>query len=173
MIKQGLDAARQKWIGEAKTDLERQHRESSDFLRYKNSDGLFVDFHALRHTRGVWLFEHHKATGRDVQDLMGIGSLALVDRYSRRYKPAHGELVTRGPRLPEIKTKNVSKSGVPTFHLLPVSLLQTAETRRILTDSGERFSRWTVADFSGPRRSESPEIPGVLTPRAESDTISN
>ncbi len=29
---------------------ERKRREKSDFLRYKNSKGLYADFHAMRHT---------------------------------------------------------------------------------------------------------------------------
>ncbi len=37
-------------LGEAKGDAERQKREKSDFLRYKDSKGLFADFHAMRHT---------------------------------------------------------------------------------------------------------------------------
>ncbi len=29
---------------------ELKRREKSDFLRYKNSNGLYADFHAMRHT---------------------------------------------------------------------------------------------------------------------------
>lgn len=63
MINRDLDAARAKWIKEAETEVDWQKREKSDFLRYKDSDNRYVDFHALRHTRGVWLFKHHKAMG--------------------------------------------------------------------------------------------------------------
>lgn len=86
MVRHDLDAARAKWIEEAKGD-ERAKREASDFLRYQDSDGRFADFHAFRHTRGVWLFQHHQAGGRDVQDLMAwaawdssIDTLAATSR---------------------------------------------------------------------------------------------
>ena len=39
-----LAAARRAWLNESGSD------ESSDFLLYKDSDGKFTDFHALRHT---------------------------------------------------------------------------------------------------------------------------
>ena len=95
MIKRDLDGARLKWIKEAQLTPSRQKRENSDFLRYKDSDGRHVDFHALRHTRGVWLFRYNQAEGRDVQELLGLGSLALVDRYTRSFKPQHSEVVKR------------------------------------------------------------------------------
>lgn len=69
-----------KVVAEAASQDERAAREQSDFLAYRDAAGRFLDFHALRHTRGVWLFEHHKAHPREVQDLMGVSSLTLVDR---------------------------------------------------------------------------------------------
>jgi integrase len=49
-LRSDLDAARATWISESTTDVERQRREASQFLRYKNEAGEFADFHALRHT---------------------------------------------------------------------------------------------------------------------------
>src|SRR3972149_10405562 len=49
MILQDLNAARQKWIEDAKTSDECLERIKSDFLRYCNHDGLFADFHSMRH----------------------------------------------------------------------------------------------------------------------------
>jgi integrase len=49
MMRLDLEAARQKWIEEAKSQRERNAREESDFLAYCNHVGLVVDFHALRH----------------------------------------------------------------------------------------------------------------------------
>lgn len=106
---------------------------------------------------------------------MGVGSLTLVDRHSRSYEPAHGDLVTRGPRLHKIRTKQASKSGAPTVHprpaRLPRNLLQAPDLRRLLAIFGEQVSRRTLADSNGSRRSEKPEIPRVLTHRGGSDTI--
>ena len=50
MIKGDLDAARRFWIAETDDPEERQRREESEFLVYKNKAGLFADFHGLRHT---------------------------------------------------------------------------------------------------------------------------
>ncbi len=49
MMKRDLGVARDKWIGEAKTEEERQRRKDSDFLKYQNEDKLFADFHSNRH----------------------------------------------------------------------------------------------------------------------------
>ena len=50
MMRRDLAAARQSWIAETNDPDEVQRRNESDFLRYKNSAGLFADFHANRHT---------------------------------------------------------------------------------------------------------------------------
>jgi len=49
MMRLDLERARKRWIGEAKTEEERRQREQSDFLCYRNDDGLFADFHSNRH----------------------------------------------------------------------------------------------------------------------------
>ncbi len=49
MIRADLDAARAKWIKEAKNN-EDESREKSDFLAYTNHAKRKADFHALRHT---------------------------------------------------------------------------------------------------------------------------
>ena len=50
MMQRDLDAAREAWIAEAQNESERQRRASSDFLTYRNENGLYADFHANRHT---------------------------------------------------------------------------------------------------------------------------
>ncbi len=50
MMRKDLEAARKKWIEEAKTPKEKAERERSDFLRYQDSAGKFADFHSNRHT---------------------------------------------------------------------------------------------------------------------------
>jgi len=49
MIELDLVAARDKWIEEAETEVEKKRRLKSDFLCYSNHDGLYADFHSLRH----------------------------------------------------------------------------------------------------------------------------
>ncbi|MCL2305651.1 MAG: tyrosine-type recombinase/integrase [Planctomycetaceae bacterium] len=50
VIEFDLDAARTFWIAESETEEEEKRRETSDFLRHKNSAGKYADFHCLRHT---------------------------------------------------------------------------------------------------------------------------
>jgi len=50
MLQFDLKSARAIWLGEAANKKEREKREKSDFLLYKDSRGLFADFHSLRHT---------------------------------------------------------------------------------------------------------------------------
>jgi integrase len=49
MVERDLMAARDKWIDEAETPAERLAREKSDFLCYCDHEGLFADFHSMRH----------------------------------------------------------------------------------------------------------------------------
>ena len=50
MMRKDLAEARTKWLEEASTPAQRQEREQSDFLKYKDQDDFVADFHALRHT---------------------------------------------------------------------------------------------------------------------------
>ena len=114
MIKADLESARTKWLDTAPSTVVREEREKTNFLRYEDDGGRFLDFHALRHTRGVWLFEHYKAHPREVQELMGVSSLALVDRYTRSFRLTDAGMVERGPDLsapPEAAEKSKAASA--------------------------------------------------------------
>jgi integrase len=50
MLKADLEAARENWLNEARTDGERAKRKESRFLAYVDASGRIADFHALRHT---------------------------------------------------------------------------------------------------------------------------
>lgn len=51
MMKRDLKIARERWIKEAEKEPEVQaERTKSDFLSYRNQEGLFADFHSNRHT---------------------------------------------------------------------------------------------------------------------------
>ncbi len=99
MIRQDLAAARQTWLKDAGSPKEREKRERSSFLADTDDAGRVVVFHSLRHTRGVWLFEHHRASPREVQELMRVSSMALVQRYTRSFRLAGREIADRGPDL--------------------------------------------------------------------------
>ena len=50
MLERDLMAARDKWLEDAEAnEKEHQERLQSDFLRYCNHDGLYADFHSMRH----------------------------------------------------------------------------------------------------------------------------
>jgi len=50
-MREDLKAARRKWIAEAKDNpKEQRRREKCDFLKYRDSQGRFADFHSNRHT---------------------------------------------------------------------------------------------------------------------------
>ncbi len=49
MMQLDLAAARTRWIEEGETPEERERRAKTDFLAYRNGDGLFADFHSNRH----------------------------------------------------------------------------------------------------------------------------
>jgi integrase len=104
MLRSDLAGTRKAWIEAAETTKERKEREKSDILLNVNHAGQTLVFHSTRHTRGVWLFEHYKASPREVQDLMRLSSIALVDRYSRSFKIRDTTLVDRGPDLSLPKT---------------------------------------------------------------------
>ncbi|GAF89982.1 unnamed protein product, partial [marine sediment metagenome] len=50
MMCEDLAAARRVWIAEAFDAKDRHRRQNSDFLKYRDSNGRFADFHANRHT---------------------------------------------------------------------------------------------------------------------------
>ena len=50
MMKNDLQSARMGWIAAAESADEQRRREQSDFLKYRDANGCFADFHANRHT---------------------------------------------------------------------------------------------------------------------------
>jgi integrase len=183
MVRRDLEGARAAWIEKAATPEERQRREASDFLKYQDSDGRFADFHGLRHTRAVWLFKHHKAEPRDVQALMGVGSMSVVDRYARSYDGQHDHLVNRGPKLKPTPTPtpatDVSMPGnlVPqttegtempdadTEHTdyLPRDLPKSSGNEGIQEHSAGQLDVGTILNSTGLKLAETPEKAALLT----------
>jgi len=80
-------------------------------VAYTDAAGRTLDFHALRHTRGVWLFQHHGATSREVQELMRVSSVALVDRYARSFRLTDNRLIERAPDLTTPNTMRQRATG--------------------------------------------------------------
>ena len=49
-VQHDLKAARDEWLSKATDPAEREARDKSDFLNYRNDDNQQADFHSLRHT---------------------------------------------------------------------------------------------------------------------------
>jgi integrase/recombinase XerD len=82
MIRRDLDAARAAWIGEAVSGKEKEQREKSEFLKYRDDCGEVVDFHALRHTF-VTNLVNAGVMPKDAKELARHSTITLtMDRYA-------------------------------------------------------------------------------------------
>jgi len=82
--------------------------------------GRVLVFHSLRHTRGVWLFEHYKAHPREVQELM-----RLSDRYTKSFRLTDTTLIERGPDLsPSTELDSAKCTGTNSQPVLASCLAQ-------------------------------------------------
>ena len=82
LLGRDLAAARAAWVDEAGGPDERARRESSDFLRYKNSRGEFADFHSLRH-RFVTELVNAGVMPKEAKELARHSTITLtMDRYA-------------------------------------------------------------------------------------------
>ncbi len=80
MLREDLAAARAEWIEEAPSDREREEREKSDFLTYRNKAGEYADFHAQRHT--YITVAAKKLSPKMAQALARHSDSKLTDRYT-------------------------------------------------------------------------------------------
>ena len=100
MLRDDLAAARESWIEKAETEQEREDRQRSDFLAYRDHSDRVADFHALRHT-----FISNLANGgvhpKDAQALARHSTITLtMDRYTHT---ARGKLATALEALPDLR----------------------------------------------------------------------
>lgn len=101
LLRDDLEAARNKWIEATKMDAkEKKRREESDFLKYTDRDGHKADFHALRHT-----FISNLAVGgvhpKTAQVLARHSTFALtMERYSHSQREQEVAAIATLPVLP-------------------------------------------------------------------------
>lgn len=81
MIRRDLAEARAKWLSEAQDAQQRTEREQSDFLAYRDSEGRYADFHALRHGY-ITMVGKMGVSAREHMDLARHSSYAMTARYS-------------------------------------------------------------------------------------------
>ena len=110
MMQRDLETARNKWIDEAKTAGETNAREKSDFLKYRDDNGLFADFHANRHLF-ITSLERAKLSPKMAQTLarhsdvrLTLGIYTHIDLHDQRAAieslPAPRPALARRPRPP-------------------------------------------------------------------------
>jgi len=104
-----LEAARTAWLDAAKTDTERERREKTDFLVYRDSSGRYVDFHSLRHTTGSLLAAagvHPKVA----QSIMRHSDINLtLARYTHVYSGQEADAIGK---LPDFDVKRAAEKKV-------------------------------------------------------------
>ena len=99
MFKADLDAARATWVAEARTDGEREERERSDFLAYRDDRGRFADFHALRHTF-ITNLARAGVHPSDAQALARHSSIELtLNHYTHSLRRDHKQIINALPDL--------------------------------------------------------------------------
>jgi len=105
MMRVDLATARAAWIDEASTAAERAEREASDFLAYRDSAGLFADFHSLRHTYISRLVQSG-ATAKIAQALARHSTVTLtLDRYAHVGLHDEAAALAGLPALPAMPTR--------------------------------------------------------------------
>jgi site-specific recombinase XerD len=81
MIRGDLKEARKKWLQSFQDDRQRAEAERSDFLAYRDAEGRYADFHALRHSF-ITMVGKAGVSPREHQDLARHSTYALTSRYS-------------------------------------------------------------------------------------------
>jgi integrase len=177
VIKADLGAARARWIEESQSPQEREEREISNFLKYEDDMRRFLDFHSFRHTRAVWLFQHHDASAKEVQELLGVSSIALVDRYSKSFKLNDLSVIERGPDLaPELarlgQSEVAKKTGTTDTDVqksLPSGLPAQDRFRQISVDLAGLHADLEPVETDDQEVQKTAEKLGVLTDNEVSD----
>lgn len=81
MIRRDLAEARKAWLQSFQDTRQQAEAEQSDFLAYRDSDGCYMDFHALRHSF-ITMVGKTGVSPKEHQDLARHSTYALTSRYS-------------------------------------------------------------------------------------------
>jgi site-specific recombinase XerD len=81
MIRRDLARARQGWLQSFHDARQRAEMEESDFLSYRDSEGRYADFHALRHSY-ISMIGRSGASPKEHQDLARHSTYGLTSRYT-------------------------------------------------------------------------------------------
>jgi len=112
--------------------LERQAREQSDFLQYKDAAGRFLDFHSLRHTTGSLLAAagvHPKVA----QTVMRHSTIDLtMSRYTHVFKGQESDAVANLPDLGQKIAQPTKEEGTNNPAPIPVSGAKTDRSAEVI-----------------------------------------
>jgi len=81
MLRRDLADARRTWLKSIQDPREREEADQGDFLAYRDSEGRYADFHALRHTF-ITMVGKAGVSAREHMDLARHSSYAMTARYS-------------------------------------------------------------------------------------------
>jgi hypothetical protein len=81
MIRGDLAAARETWLQSCQDERQRDEMAQGDFLAYRDQEGRYIDFHALRHSF-ITMVGKMGVSPKEHQDLARHSSYALTSRYS-------------------------------------------------------------------------------------------
>ena len=81
MVRRDLSDARESWLESIKDARQRTEAEKGDFLAYRDAEGRYADFHALRHSF-ITMVGKAGVSPREHQDLARHSTYALTSRYS-------------------------------------------------------------------------------------------
>ncbi len=99
MLRSDLESARTAWINAAGDPAEREEREASEFLLYRDHAGRFIDFHAFRHTY-ISNLVNAGVNPRTCQTLARHSTITLtMDRYSHTLRGAEQAALAALPDL--------------------------------------------------------------------------
>ncbi len=128
----------------------------------------------------VWMMLHRGASGREVQSHLGLGNLALVDRYSKSFAVENGGTIKRGPEMAPYVVSDASRDA-PVFRTskpnpnlpenLPLNLPLKGTFRDTSPDSDGQTGAHEANGHASQKLLKKAEKAGVLTKNAGSDIV--
>jgi site-specific recombinase XerD len=181
MIRHDLMDARQQWLSGFQDPRQRQEAEQSDFLAYRDAEGRYADFHALRHSF-ITMVGKVGVSPREHQDLARHSTYALTSRYShsRFYDLAAAVQalpIPTGKSIPVEQVMAATGTGGPKISLGPCLGPQRAicgdsgrqiETEKQLSCIAENHGK-TEVSLSFPVVSAAVEAAGERYPQGDSN----
>ena len=123
---------------------------------------------------------HRGASGREVQSHLGLGNLALVDRYSKSFAVENGGTIKRGPEMAPYVVSDASRDA-PVFRTskpnpnlpenLPLNLPLKGTFRDTSPDSDGQTGAHEANGHASQKLLKKAEKAGVLTKNAGSDIV--